>query len=144
MRVLKFQHRVKLRWKFLYRTGSWHGSDYTYAKTILHWTYNVRLPLDVHERVCDRGLEVLTLKHDLLEGVLHLVHGLVLLHRVFQEAVLVLGSAGLVRFKAFVKFVCPGSLEMCVCAVQNSVYPAQRHISTPVKQEVNCTVILPP
>ena len=33
-------------------------------------------------------------------------------------------------------------LEMCLCAVQNSVHPAQRHISKPVKQEVNRTVIL--
>jgi len=32
---------------------------------------------------------------------------------------------------------------MCVCAVQNSVHPEQRHISKPVKQEVNGTVILP-
>jgi len=34
-------------------------------------------------------------------------------------------------------------LEMCVCAVQNLVHPAKRHISKPVKQEVNRTVILP-
>jgi len=37
---------------------------------------------------------------------------------------------------------CLTSFEMCVCAIQNSVHPAQRHISKPVKQEVNCTVIL--
>jgi len=36
------------------------------------------------------------------------------------------------------------SLEMRVCAVQNSVHPAQTGISKPVKQEVNFTVILPP
>jgi len=35
-------------------------------------------------------------------------------------------------------------LEICVCAVQNSVHPAQMRISKPVKQEVNCTLILLP
>jgi len=33
---------------------------------------------------------------------------------------------------------------MSVCAVQNSVHQAQKHISKPLKQAVNSTVILPP
>jgi len=36
---------------------------------------------------------------------------------------------------------CLTGLEMCVCAVQNSVHAA--HISKPVKQEVNRILILP-
>jgi len=39
---------------------------------------------------------------------------------------------------------CLTDLDMCICAVQNSVHPAQTHISKPVKQEVNCTLTLPP
>jgi len=38
---------------------------------------------------------------------------------------------------------CLNSLEMCVCAVQNSVPPVKRHISKPVKQKISRTVILP-
>ena len=37
---------------------------------------------------------------------------------------------------------CWTSLEMCICAVHNSVHPTQTRISKPVKQEVNCTMIL--
>jgi len=32
---------------------------------------------------------------------------------------------------------------MCICVAQNSVQPAQKYISKPVKQDVNRTVILP-
>jgi len=39
---------------------------------------------------------------------------------------------------------CLTGLELYICAVQNSVHTTQRHISKPVKQEVNLTVILPP
>jgi len=35
-------------------------------------------------------------------------------------------------------------LEMCIHAVQNSVHPALTAISKQRKQEINCTVILPP
>jgi len=39
---------------------------------------------------------------------------------------------------------CLTGLEMPVCAVCTEFCTAQMHISKRVKQEVNCTVILPP